>query len=108
MMVIDPVVLLVHSISNRSLSWSDYRIAGHLACPSDIHDHRREPQTVRPGLLVVEDLCDRTVLLRGLIAGYSSRRKAELVVTVAAFAGLVEGVASLQDAEEVCSSRSVP
>jgi len=105
MMVIGPAVPLVHSNSNRPLSWSDYRIAGHLACPSDIHDHRREPRTARPGLLVVEDSYDRTVLLRALIAGCSSRSKVELAVTVAAFAALVEEVASMKGAEEVCSSR---
>lgn len=63
---------------------------------------------MKPDLLVVEDWCDRTVLSRALIAGCSSHSTAELVVIVAAFAGLVEGVASMKDAEEVCSSRLVP
>lgn len=110
MKVIDPAVrrLLVHSISNPPLGWSDCHIDVLQVCPSGTHGRRTGLRTAMLDLLVVEDSCGRTVLLRALTVGCSSRSKAARAVAVAAIVGLMEGVVVMQGVVEVCSSRSVP
>jgi hypothetical protein len=110
MKVIDPAVrrLLVHSISNPPLGWSDCHIDVLQVCPSGTHGRRTGLRTAMLDLLVVEDSCGRTVLSRALTVGCSSRSKAARAVAVAAIVGLMEGVVVMQDVVEVCSSRSVP